>query len=410
MNRLRPLIVIGTRPEAIKMAPLVHACQARADEVEPLVCFTGQHDEMLRQVTDYFDIHPDFDLKIMSPGKSLAQLTATCLTALDETINRSRPDCVVAQGDTLSVLAASLAAFYHRLPFVHVEAGLRTGDLQAPWPEEFNRRVASIATLLHCAPTAKAAKRLRQEGVATQNIRVTGNTVIDALLATVTRERHRNDYWQARHAELNDRELVLITAHRRENHGSGLESIFTAIGNLARRFADVAFVFPVHLNPQVQAAAQRLLGNLENVRLLPPLAYPEFVWMMDRSKLILSDSGGVQEEAPSLRRPVVVLRESTERQEAVDAGVVTLVGSSTQRIESTVARLLTDPAAYEAMQTDRSPYGDGHAAERVVGWMLEQQAWPISIRSSASRGSTKSQFVPPINAISPQSDNLDQTT
>ena len=374
MNSLRPLIVIGTRPEAIKMAPVVHACRALAGRIEPLVCFTGQHDEMLRQVTDYFDIQPDFDLKLMSPGQSLAQLTARCLVALDETIQSARPDCVVAQGDTTSVLAASIAAFYHRLPFVHVEAGLRTGDLQAPWPEEFNRRAVSVTTARHCAPTPRAADHLRREGVPPQHIRVTGNTVIDALLIAVGRERGRDQKWRNKHAWLDGQDMVLITTHRRENHGQGLENIFTAIASLAQRFGDVAFVFPVHLNPLVQESARRLLAGIDNIRLLPPLAYPEFVWMMDRSKVIVSDSGGVQEEAPSLRRPVVALRDTTERSEAVDIGAVELVGCRAERIESTVARLLTNPQAYAAMQVEKSPFGDGHAAERIAEWMLELQS------------------------------------
>jgi UDP-N-acetylglucosamine 2-epimerase (non-hydrolysing) len=371
MTSFRPLLVIGTRPEAIKMAPVVQACRARSGEIEPLVCFTGQHDEMLRQVTDYFEIQPDFDLKLMAPGQSLAALTARCLVALDETIKQARPDCVVAQGDTTSVLAASMAAFYHRLPFVHVEAGLRTADLSAPWPEEFNRRVASISAAMHCAPTERAADNLRREGALPASIRITGNTVIDALLATAHRERARTSHWKSKHAWLNGQDMVLITAHRRENHGSGLDSVFGAIASLAQRFQHVAFVFPVHLNPQVQAAARQALTGIDNIRLLPPLAYPEFVWLMDRSKVIVSDSGGIQEEAPSLRRPVVALRETTERSEAVEIGAVELVGCSAPRIEATVSRLLTDPHSYAAMQAETNPFGDGHAAKRIVEWMLE---------------------------------------
>jgi UDP-N-acetylglucosamine 2-epimerase (non-hydrolysing) len=371
MTKLRPLLVMGTRPEAIKMAPVVQACRARAGELEPLICFTGQHDEMLRPVTDYFDIHPDFDLKLMSPGQSLAQLSARCLTALDDAIEAAQPDCVVAQGDTTSVLAASLAAFYRRLPFVHVEAGLRTGNLQSPWPEEMNRRVVSMTTAIHCAPTPRAAENLRGEGVSPERIRVTGNTVIDALLATLSRERSRDAHWRGKHAALNDRQVVLVTAHRRENHGAGLESIFAAIASLAGHFAHVAFVFPVHLNPQVQHAAHQQLAGIDNVCLLPPLVYPEFVWLMDRSNLIVSDSGGIQEEAPSLRRPVIALRDTTERSEAVEVGAVQLVGCTAEKIEAAVSRLLTDPRAYAAMQVERSPFGDGHAAERIVEWMLE---------------------------------------
>jgi UDP-N-acetylglucosamine 2-epimerase (non-hydrolysing) len=353
------------------MAPIIRECR-RAAGIEPVVCFTGQHDEMLRQVTDYFGIEPDFDLKLMSPGQSLAELTARCLTALDDVISRCKPTCIVAQGDTTSVLAASLAAFYRRVPFVHVEAGLRTGDLQAPWPEEMNRRVASVVTALHCAPTERAAACLRREGFSDDCIRVTGNTVIDALLWTLDRERARASHWKQRHAYLDGQPMVLITAHRRENHGAGLANIFRTLAALARQHARVSFVFPVHLNPEVQAAANSALAGIGNVHLHPPLAYPEFVWLMDRSSLIVSDSGGVQEEAPSLRKPVVALRDSTERQEALEIGAVELVGSSPERLADAVTRLLSDRQAHAAMQATHNPFGDGRAAERIVQWISER--------------------------------------
>jgi UDP-N-acetylglucosamine 2-epimerase (non-hydrolysing) len=371
MTHFRPLLVLGTRPEAIKMAPVVAACRARGEQITPLICFTGQHDEMLRQVTSYFGILPDFDLKLMSPGQSLAQLTSRLIVALDETIEQSQPDCVVAQGDTTSVLAASLVAYYRRLPLVHVEAGLRTGNLSAPFPEEFNRRVASLTTSLHCAPTPRAADNLRREGVPPHQIRVTGNTVIDSLLATVRRERQCDAQWRAKYDWLGSRDLVLITVHRRENQGTGLEEICAALADLAQRLPDVAFIYPVHLNPQVQMVVRTRLAGIDNVRLTPPLPYPEFVWLMDRAKLIVSDSGGIQEEAPSLRRPLVALRDSTERSEAVDAGAVVCVGCSQERIIETVCRLLGNPRAYATMQIERSPFGDGHASERIVEWMLE---------------------------------------
>jgi UDP-N-acetylglucosamine 2-epimerase (non-hydrolysing) len=392
MTCTRPLLVIGTRPEAIKMAPVVAACRAHSEraskhsergskhsecgskhseQIEPIVCFTGQHDEMLRQVTDYFGIRPDFDLKVMSPGQSLAQLTAKLIVALDETMEAARPDWVVAQGDTTSVLAASLAAFYRRIPFVHVEGGLRTHNLAAPWPEEFNRRAASISTELHCAPTAKAAENLRREGIPAHQIRVTGNTVIDALLETQRRE-HKNDaLWNKKHDWLGTRELVLVTVHRRENHGPALQNICDAIALLAGEFPRTAFLLPVHLNPRVQEIVRERLAGIDNLRLTPPLAYPEFVWLMQRAKLIVSDSGGIQEEAPSLKRPVVALREDTERGEAVDCGAVVCVGADTERICATVRTLLSDSQAYAAMQIEHSPFGDGHAAERIVEWLLE---------------------------------------
>jgi UDP-N-acetylglucosamine 2-epimerase (non-hydrolysing) len=356
------------------MAPVVAACRGHSDQVEPLVCFTGQHDEMLRQVTDYFEIQADFELKTLVPGQSLAQLTARLLESLDDTIRRARPDWLVVQGDTTSVLAASIAAFYQQVPLVHVEAGLRTGRLTAPWPEEFNRRAASIATTLHCAPTSRAAANLRREGAPAERVRVTGNTVIDALHATLARERARAGYWKAKHAWLDGQPVVLATVHRRENHGAGLENVCTALAELARLHPQAQFVLPVHLNPHVQEVVRRRLEGIDNLRLLPPLAYPEFVWFMDRAKVIVSDSGGIQEEALSLARPVVALREDTERIEAVEAGGVICVGCGVQRIIQTVSRLVTDAEAYRAMQVHENPFGDGRAAERIVQWMLESKA------------------------------------
>jgi UDP-N-acetylglucosamine 2-epimerase (non-hydrolysing) len=305
-----------------------------------------------------------------------------------------------------------LAAFYRKLPFVHVEAGLRTADVSSPWPEELNRRMATVATTLHCAPTARAAENLCRAGVAPDQICITGNTVIDALLATVGRERKRNAHWQAKYDWLGQRPLVLVTVHRRENHGDALEEICGAIAALSARFADHAFLLPVHLNPNVQSVVRRRLSDIENLRLTSPLPYPEFVWLMDRAKLIVSDSGGVQEEAPSLRRPVVALRETTERSEAVDAGAVVCAGCCPERIVSSVSRLLTDPRAYAAMQIDHSPFGDGHAAERIVEHML-QLAPPATIhglrRTSAESNSTSApdsdeQNAPLLMAANPQDD------
>ncbi|MGI8979886.1 MAG: non-hydrolyzing UDP-N-acetylglucosamine 2-epimerase [Pirellulaceae bacterium] len=373
MIPLRPLLILGTRPEAIKMAPVVMECARRGGQVKPIICFTGQHDEMLRQVTDYFGINADVDLKVMSAGQSLAQLTARCLTSLDELVAKEQPDCLVAQGDTTSVLAASMVAFYRQLPFVHVEAGLRTGNLQQPWPEEFNRRVASITTTLHAAPTERAKGNLLREGIAAKQIRVTGNTVIDALFWTSERER-QSKVWPDRYGFLQDRQMVLITTHRRENHGDGLAQICQAIAELARAFPDIAFVLPVHLNPYVKSTVEGSLAGIANVHLLRPLPYPEFVWLMDRARLILSDSGGVQEESPSLKRPVLVLRETTERQEAVECGAVALVGADSRSIVASATHLLTDDNAYKSMQVDASPYGDGRAAIRIVDWLLEHFA------------------------------------
>jgi UDP-N-acetylglucosamine 2-epimerase (non-hydrolysing) len=377
-NRLRALLIFGTRPEAIKMAPLVHECCRRDDEFETIVCLTGQHREMLDQVTAYFGIRADRDLAIMAPDQTLAGVTARCLTGLDAALADYQPHCVVAQGDTTTVMAAALAAFYRRVPFVHVEAGLRTGNLMAPWPEELNRRIAGLATTLHCAPTEGAAENLLREGVAPNSVHVTGNTVIDALLWTVARERRNDRPWREKYAPLGNRRMVLITGHRRENFGDGMEQMCTAILTLARRFPEVAFLYPVHLNPHVREPVGRLLASQGNIHLCEPAPYPEFVWLMDRSALILTDSGGVQEEAPSLRKPVLVMRETTERPEALEAGAVELVGTDVFRIVDRVSLLLTDPAAYSRHQIDRNPYGDGCAAERIAQLMLDR-AWHAAV-------------------------------
>jgi UDP-N-acetylglucosamine 2-epimerase (non-hydrolysing) len=370
MTKIRPLLVLGTRPEAIKMAPILHGCQHRADRLEPLVCLTGQHREMSTQVTEYFGIREDVCLDLMRPNQTLAGLTARCVEAIDEVLVRMAPDCVVAQGDTTTVMAASLAAFYRRTPFVHVEAGLRTGNLQAPWPEEYNRRVADLVASLHCAPTQRAAQALLAEGVPPHTVHVTGNTVIDALLMTVQREQANSRRWREKYSMLDDRRMILITGHRRESFGRGLDNICQAVRALAQRFRDCEFVYPVHPNPNVEGPVRRILGDAGNIHLIEPAVYPEFVWLMGRSELILTDSGGVQEEAPSLRKPLLVMRESTERPEAVACGAARLVGTSIQRILEETSRLLTDPAEYAACQTDRNPYGDGHAAERIVDLIL----------------------------------------
>lgn len=351
------------------MAPVVEECRRRA-EVEPIVCLSGQHREMLAQVIDYFEIRQHEHLDLMTPDQTLSGLTARLLEGIDGVIRHHGPHCVVAQGDTTTVMAAAMAAFYHQVPFVHVEAGLRTGDLRAPWPEEFNRRVADMVTTLACAPTRRAADVLLAEGLPPEAVHVTGNTVIDALLATVARERAEPERWRRKYAMLGDDPMVLITGHRRESFGEGFERICRAIGVLARRFADHRFVYPVHLNPNVCGPVRATLGQRPNIHLVDPVPYPEFVWLMDRSKLILTDSGGVQEEAPSLKKPVLVMREVTERPEAVEAGAARLVGTVVKSIVDATTALLTDPAEYAASQIDHNPYGDGHAAQRIVDLMV----------------------------------------
>lgn len=377
VNRLRVLLVFGTRPEAIKMAPVVQECRRRADRIETVVCATGQHREMLDQVTRYFGIDADLDLGVMRPGQALADLTSRCLVGLDGALERYRPDCVLAQGDTTTVLAAAMAAFYRRVPLVHVEAGLRTGDLCAPWPEEFNRRAAGIVAALHCAPTRRAAANLLADHVPPAAIHVTGNTVIDALLCSVARERGRAAEWRERYAMLGDDPMVLITGHRRENFGRGMEQICLAIAALAQRFPEVKFVYPVHLNTRVREPVERLLAGRRGIHLIEPAAYPEFVWLMDRATLILTDSGGVQEEAPSLGKPVLVMRETTERPEAVEAGAAELVGTDPDRIVARTAALLDDPEEYARRQIKVNPYGDGRAAQRIIELVL-RRAWEES--------------------------------
>ena len=369
---LRPLLLIGTRPECIKMAPVVRECRKR-DGVEPIVCFTGQHREMVDQIIGYFEMNADIDLSLMKPDQSLSELSARCISAIDGVLVDRQPNCVVAQGDTTTVMAASIAAFFRHIPFVHVEAGLRTRNLMAPWPEEFNRRVAGITAAVHCAPTQGAADNLLGEGADPATVHVTGNTVIDALLWTREREHDSEQWRDETFSFLGDRRMVLITGHRRESFGSGFDEICCAIAELALTFKDVAFVYPVHLNPNVQKPVRDNLGEHDNVYLIDPIAYPAFVWLMDRATVILTDSGGIQEEAPSLRKPVVVMRDTTERPEAVDAGAAQLVGTSSEKIVATVSQLLTDPDEYARRQLETSPYGDGDASRRIVDLMIAER-------------------------------------
>jgi UDP-N-acetylglucosamine 2-epimerase (non-hydrolysing) len=353
----------------------------REKDVDCRVWTTAQHREMLDQVLQIFEIQPDIDLNLMVPNQSLATLTARCIQELDDCLARELPDLVLVQGDTTTVFCASLAAFYRKTAVAHLEAGLRTGDMMAPWPEEANRVLTSRLAALHFAPTESARENLLREGVCGADITVTGNTVIDALFLTLERLKSHPlaisglpDFLQPRFADSpNMPRVVLITGHRRESYGTGFENICRSIGSLAQRFPDVHFVYPVHLNPNVREPVMRILGagrstpaGASNIHLIEPLSYLAFVWLMNRSTLILTDSGGVQEEAPSLGKPVLVMRDRTERPEAVRVGTARVVGSDRERIVSEVSRLLTDPAAYHEMSRSHNPYGDGHAAERVV--------------------------------------------
>jgi UDP-N-acetylglucosamine 2-epimerase (non-hydrolysing) len=369
---LRVLSILGTRPEAVKMAPVIERL-GRAPGVESRVCVTAQHREMLDQVLDLFSIRPDYDLDLMRPDQPLADLSSALFAGLDPVLKEVRPDWVLLQGDTTTVMAASLLAYYHRARVGHIEAGLRTGDKWQPFPEEINRRVAGVVADLHFAPTGWARDNLLREGIPADRILVTGNPVIDALLAVSSRPY---DWKSGPLAAIpDDRRIVLVTAHRRENFGAPLESILTALRILAETYpGEITIVYPVHLNPNVQEPARRMLGDLTNVRLLPPLDYLPMVHLMKRAHLVLTDSGGLQEEAPALGTPVLVLRRVTERPEALEAGTARLVGTDTARIVAEARRLLDDPSSHAAMARAVNPYGDGHAAERIVAALLERGA------------------------------------
>jgi len=361
-------VIFGTRPEAIKLAPVVLELR-RTPGICTRVCVTAQHRSMLDQVLKDFALRPDTDLDLMRPDQTLAGLTAGALQALDAYLAREKPDLVLAQGDTTTVLCAALASFYRRVPFGHVEAGLRSGDLRAPWPEEANRVLATRIAALHFAPTAGARANLLAEGVPPASIFVTGNTVIDAMFLALRRIAGSRPAVPGLPESVLGGRLVLITGHRRENFGEGFESICRAVAALAARFPAVRFVYPVHLNPNVLAPVRRILGGpagLSNVHLIEPLSYLPFVRLMQASTLILTDSGGVQEEAPSLGKPVLVMREVTERPEAVQAGTVRLVGSGKARIVAAVSKLLTDEAEFHKMARAHNPYGDGKSAGRIV--------------------------------------------
>ena len=367
-RRFKILIAFGTRPEAIKMAPVVEAFR-RDGSMDIVVAVTAQHRQMLDQVLELFSIVPDEDLDLMQPGQTLADLFARILTGMNGVIARHRPDIVLVHGDTSTTLATALAAFYNKVRVGHVEAGLRTGDLWAPWPEEANRRLTAPLSSLHFAPTAQSHANLLAEGVDDGDIEVTGNTVIDALLEVV--ERIEQDAALAQGLARRfpfldpDRRLVLVTGHRRENFGAGFEQICVALKTLAER-GDVQVVYPVHLNPNVQEPVNRLLAGVDNIVLIEPQDYLPFVYLMSRSSLIITDSGGVQEEAPSLGKPVLVMRDTTERPEAVEAGTVRLVGTDAARIVAEAGRLLDDPGAYADMSRAHNPYGDGQASARIA--------------------------------------------
>lgn len=372
-SAVRALLVFGTRPEVIKLAPLYQELLRRREHVETRVCFTGQHEALADEAIDYFGIGVDQRLDLMRHGQSLAELSARGIAALNEVIEQQQPDCVVVQGDTTSVLCAAYAAFLQKCAVVHVEAGLRTGDLCAPWPEEMNRRVTSVLASLHCAPTAGARENLLREGVRDAAVHVTGNTIVDALLWTRERERARDAVHAKRHAYLGDRRMVLVTCHRRENFGAGVERICEAVAKLARSSDEVAVVFPVHANPNIRQVVERALAGEDRIYLPPAVGYPEFVWLMDRSTAILTDSGGVQEEAISLGKPVLVMRDVTERTEGLDLGAAELVGTDTQRIYERTQAVLNASAHGQSPRWTQNPYGDGQASRRIADLIVERR-------------------------------------
>lgn len=363
------LTVFGTRPEAIKMAPVVKELQRHPVHFETKVCVTAQHRQMLDQVLDLFGIQPDYDLDIMKPGQSLTDVTCNVLQGLAPVLEEFRPDVVLVHGDTTTTMAASLAAYYQKIDVGHVEAGLRTGNIYSPWPEEMNRRLAGTITRYHFAPTERSRNNLLQEGVANVSIYITGNTVIDALLDVVDKVRNDSalrDTMATRFRFLNpDKRLILVTGHRRENFGDGFENICQALKEIASANPDVEIVYPVHLNPNVQEPVHRILTDCQSVHLIEPQDYLPFVYLMDRSYIIITDSGGVQEEAPSLGKPVLVMRDTTERPEAVTAGTVKLVGTNKERIVAEASELIWNQASYKRMSLAHNPYGDGLSASRI---------------------------------------------
>lgn len=373
--RIKNLIIFGTRPEAIKMAPLIHEFEKNSAQFETKVCITAQHREMLDQVLDFFEIKPDFDLNLMRPNQNLHNLTSDIILGLKPILEEFKPDFVYVHGDTTTTMATSIASFYSGAKVCHVEAGLRTYNLQSPFPEEMNRQVTGILTNYHFAPTEQSKNNLTQEAKSASAITVTGNTVIDALLYGINRVNTKGfedpEIESLKTLIHPEKRIILVTGHRRENHGDGFIRICEALKQIAEENPDVQIIYPVHLNPNVKEPVYKILSDIDNISLIPPLAYPAFIWLMEKSYLIITDSGGVQEEAPSLGKPVLVMRDTTERPEAVAAGTVILVGTNKEKIIAETFRLLHDEEAYKQMSKTHNPYGDGKACERIVKFIIE---------------------------------------
>lgn len=368
MTKKRILTVFGTRPEAIKMAPLVHALAAD-ERFEAKVCVTAQHREMLDQVLELFEIIPDYDLNLMRSGQDLKDITCGVLQGLKPVLSEFKPDYVLVHGDTATTFAASLAAYYEQIAVGHVEAGLRTGNIYSPWPEEANRKLTGALTQFHFTPTATSKQNLLAENFSEKNIYTIGNTVIDALLMVKEQIEQNADLSDTLSSQFpfldEDKKLILVTGHRRESFGGGFERICEALARIAKAYSDTQILYPVHLNPNVQEPVNRILKNLDNIHLIEPQQYLPFVYLMNRAHVILTDSGGIQEEAPSLGKPVLVMRETTERPEALEAGTVKLVGTDVELITSSINELLTNELSYEKMARAHNPYGDGKACQRI---------------------------------------------
>ena len=367
------LAVFGTRPEAIKMAPLVHAL-AKDSRFEAKVCVTAQHREMLDQVLELFEITPDYDLNLMKVGQTLNEVTSRILLKLKPVLEEFKPDIVLVHGDTATTFAASLAAYYEQIPVGHVEAGLRTGDIYSPWPEEGNRRLTGSLTKFHFAPTKTSEQNLLNENYAQESIIVTGNTVIDALLMITDKIKSDNSLNGTLASQFSfldhNKKLILVTGHRRESFGSGFERICEALAITAKKYPDAQILYPMHLNPKVREPVNRILKGIDNIFLIEPQQYLPFIYLMTRAHIILTDSGGIQEEAPSLGKPVLVMRDTTERPEAVSAGTVKLVGTDIERITSSLSELMDSDEAYQAMSFAHNPYGDGNACQRILSALI----------------------------------------
>jgi UDP-N-acetylglucosamine 2-epimerase (non-hydrolysing) len=395
MAKSKVLIVFGTRPEAIKLAPIIKRLKARSSKLEPVVCVTAQHREMLDQVLRLFKIAPDYDLDLMKKDQTLFDITAEGLKRIRGVLEKEKPDLILVQGDTTTTFVAGLAAYYLKIRLAHLEAGLRTADKYNPFPEEMNRKLTDCLADLYFAHTAKAKENMIREGISPKNIFVTGNTVVDALLMTLEEQKKKEiltgiewHFIEKYGISFEERKTLLVTCHRRESFGKDLESICIGLKRIAKSRADVQLIYPLHLNPNVQKPVRRVLGGMENVHLIEPLDYSSFVWVMNRAYLILTDSGGIQEEAPSLGKPILVMRKTTERTEGIEAGTAKLIGTDSKNILDEAMKLICDKRLYEEMTKAANPYGDGKASERIYDILLDRMSNPVkpSRRRIETRG------------------------